>query len=104
MHIDMPQPRDPRLKLSFEQASAICREFLPVGEEVFSHMEQLRKAGFEAFLPRHEFIESFAETSEELEIYWRCVVETAKEQLGQPTPILIFDEDLKQLYFSPFLQ
>jgi hypothetical protein len=104
LHIDMPQPRDPRLKLSFEQANAICREFLPVGDEVFSYTAQLRKAGFEAFLPRHEFIESFAETSEELEIHRRCVVETAKEKLGQPTPIAIYDKNLKQLYFSPFLQ
>ena len=93
-----------RLKLSFQQANAICREFLPIGEQVFSYMAQLSKDGFQAFLPRSEFIESFAETAEELELHRRCVVETAKEQLCQPTPILIFDEDLKDFYFSPFLQ
>jgi hypothetical protein len=93
-----------RVKLSFERANAICREFVTVADEAFNFMNQLKQAGFRAFLPRHEFIESFAETPEEVEIHRRCIVESAKERLGQPTPILINDDDFKQLYFSPFLQ
>jgi hypothetical protein len=100
----MPKPRDFRPTLSFEEANAICREFVPIGDEVFRYMAQLEEAGFKAFLPRHEFIESFAETPEEREIHRRCVVETAKERLGRPSRMRIYDEDLQHLYFSPHLQ
>src|SRR4051812_19068533 len=100
----MAKRNEDRLQLSFNLANAICQEFLPIGDEAFSYMGRLTEAGFRAFLPRQEFIESFAETADEVEIHRRCVAETAKEQLGQPTPILIFDDDFKQLYFSPFLQ
>jgi hypothetical protein len=62
------------------------------------------RADFEAFVPRNAFLESFAETAEDLEIHRRCVAEKAKERLGQTIPIRIYDGDLKQLYFSPFLQ
>ena len=100
----MVKPREPRLKLSFGQATAICRELLPIGERVFHYMAQLREAGFQAFLPRHEYIESFAETPEELDLHRRCVVEDAQERLGRPTPLRMSDEEFKQIYTSPFLQ
>jgi hypothetical protein len=93
-----------RLKLSFAQANALCLELVPIGDEAYHYATQLENAGFNASMPRRKFIESFAETAEELELHRRCVVENAKERLGQPTPIRIFDEDFKQLYFSPFLQ
>jgi hypothetical protein len=95
---------DSRLKLSFAQANLLCRELVPIGDEAFNYMTGLVEAGFGAFLPWHKFVESFAETPEELELHRRCIVENAKERLGQPTPIRIYDEDFKQLYFSPFLQ
>ena len=93
-----------RPKLSFAQANAICREFVPVGDQVFDYMAHLREAGFGAFMPRHEFVGSFAETTDESELHHRCVIEKAKERLGQPTPIRMSNEEVKRIYFSPFLQ
>src|SRR5579871_2215027 len=93
-----------RPKLSFTQANAICREFLPIGDQVFDTMKRLREADFKAFLPRHRFIESFAATPKEVDIHRKCVVENAKERLAQPWPMRIYDQDFEQLYFSPFLQ
>jgi hypothetical protein len=55
----MPKSDDCRLKLSFEQANALCRELVPIGDEALSYLARLMEAGFSAFLPRHEFIESF---------------------------------------------
>jgi len=71
-----------RLKLSFNQANELCREFIPVADGVFNYTAELEKAGFKAFLPRHQFIESFAETDEELQIHRKCIIECAKEELG----------------------
>jgi hypothetical protein len=95
---------DCRPRLSFEQANEVCRRWVPIGGEVFDCMRQLAHAGFKAFLPRQKYIESFSEDPKAIETHRRCVVETAKERLGQPWPIRIYDEDLKHLYFSPFLQ
>jgi hypothetical protein len=100
----MAKPQDPHPRLSFDQANAVCREFLPAGDHVFDYMTRLREAGFEAFLPRHTYIESFAANPEELEIHRRCVAEMVKERLARPWPMRIYDEDFKQLYFSPYLQ
>lgn len=93
-----------RPKLSFHQANTLCRKFVPIGEKVFQYMDQLEESGFAAFLPSSKFVDSFAENPEELALHRQCIIETAKERLGQPTPIRIYDEDFKQLYFSPFLQ
>jgi hypothetical protein len=100
----MAKLQDPRPRLTFEQANALCREFLPIGDHVFDYMAELGKAGFEAFLPRHRFTESFALNREELEVHRRCVGETAKERLGRPWPMHLSEENLKERYFSPFLQ
>jgi hypothetical protein len=93
-----------RPKLSFDKANALCRNFLPIGDKIWEHMGRLQEAGYAAWQPYHRFIESFAETPEELATHRRCVCENAKERLAQPTPIRIYDEDLKHVYFSPFLQ
>jgi hypothetical protein len=93
-----------RLRLTFEEANAICREFVPIGDQVFNYMTNLRAAGFHAFLPRHEFIESFAENAKELEIHRRCVVEEAKNRLGVPHPMRFSAEELKGIYRSSFIQ
>jgi hypothetical protein len=100
----MVKPQDPRPKLTFGQANAICREFLPIGDRIFDYMARLTEAAFEAFRPRHEFIESFATNPEELAIHRRCVAETVKEWLARPWPMRVYDDDSKSLYFSPFLQ
>jgi len=100
----MVKRREPRLKLSFGQADAICREFLPIGDQAFDYMQRLRETGFEAFLPRHRFVESFAANAEEVDLHRRCVVEFAKERLGRPGPMRMSDEEFRQIYFSPFLQ
>lgn len=100
----MAKPHDPRPKLSFQQANAICREFLPLGDRAFDYMARLREAGFEAFAPRHMYDESFAESPEELEIHRRCVVEIAKEQLSRPYPMRFSMEEFELTYFSPYLQ
>jgi hypothetical protein len=100
----MKKGRDRHLKLSFDQANAIGHHLVPIGDEVFHFMLRLQEADFKAFLPRHRFIESFAETPEELDLHRRCVVEIAKERLAQPSTIKIYDDDLKKLYWSPFLQ
>jgi hypothetical protein len=100
----MPKPENSKQKLCFEQADEICRHWVAAGDEVFGYLERLKAAGFEAFVPRRSYVESFAEGPEDLAIHRQCLVEMFKERLGQPTPILIFDEDLPNLYFSPFLQ
>jgi hypothetical protein len=100
----MVEPREVRLKLPFQQANAICREFLPIGDQVFNYMMRLREAGFEAFLPRHRFIESFAANADELEIHRQYVMEFAKERLAYPQPMRMDAVEFKQRYVSPFLQ
>jgi hypothetical protein len=100
----MAQASGTRPKLSFDRASAICRELIPIADHGFDYLNRLCKAGFAAFMPRNEFIESFAGSPEELEIHRRCVVETAKERLGQPITIRKTEDERKQLYFSLFLQ
>lgn len=93
-----------RPKLSFDEANRLCRQFLPIGDKIYEYMERLEDARFGAFRPYHKFVESFAETPEELATHRLCVAEHARERLAQPTPIRIYDSDFKQLYFSPFLQ
>jgi hypothetical protein len=95
---------DGRPRLSFEQANVICRSLVVVGDKALEHVAELRRRGFAAFVPRAKFVEAFAESSEELEIHRRYVVEQAKELLGRPWTIRIYDEDLERLYSSPFLQ
>jgi hypothetical protein len=100
----MTKTRDIRPKLSFQHANAICQEFVPIGDQVFDYIRRLKEAGFKAFLPRYAYIESFAETPEELEIHRRCVVEIARERLARPWPMRIYDEELKHVWVSPYLQ
>jgi hypothetical protein len=99
----MAEPNNSRPRLSFEQANAICRSFVPVGDELFRYMARLREAGFEAFMPTHEFLESFAQSPDELDLHRRCLAEDAKERLGVPL-IRMSDEEVKCIYVSPFLQ
>jgi hypothetical protein len=91
-------------RLSFEQANAICRNWIALGDQADSYFETMLDLGFEAFLPRKAYIESFAANESELVTHQRCVTETVKEQLGQPRYIPMSGDELKRIYFSPFLQ
>jgi hypothetical protein len=91
-------------KLSFEQANAICRNWIALGDEVDRCFEQMTRLGFEAFVPRNEYVESFAANEAELATHRRCLKETVRELLGQPRHFPIGDDELKQIYYSPFLE
>ncbi len=91
-------------RLSFEQANAICRHWVVLGDQAHSHFEKMLGLGFEAFTPRNTYIESFAANETELATHRRYVAETVKERLGQPKHIPMTDDEIKQIYFSPFLQ
>lgn len=103
-HRRMVDTAESRLRLSPEQARAVCREFVPIGDRVFDYMGQLREAGFRAFLPRHHFVEVFAETPEQLAIHRRCVSERVKEWLAKPWPMTLAVGGPKSAYVSPYLQ
>jgi hypothetical protein len=101
----MPSPHySAKPRLSFEQANAICRNWIALGDQADSYFETMLDLGFEAFRPRNTYIESFAANESELATHRRCVTESAKEQLGQPRDIPITDDEFKKIYFSPFLQ
>jgi hypothetical protein len=91
-------------KLLFEQANAICLGLLPIGDALFEIMDRLQEAGFAAWLPYHEFFESFAENPEELMVHRNCIVELAKNSLARLRSFRVDKEQRKQLYFSSFIQ
>src|ERR1700722_9630878 len=91
-------------RLSFEQANAICRNWIALGDQADSYFETMIESGFEAITLRKAYIESFAANASELATHRRCVTEAVKEQLGQPRSIPMTGDELKQLYFSPLLQ
>jgi hypothetical protein len=93
-----------RPKLSFEQANAVCGAFLPLGDALFAIMAKLRAAGFKAWVPYYEFMESLAENAEERSIRQQCIVEVAKNRLGQPWPYRLDAEQRSQVFFSPYIK
>jgi hypothetical protein len=86
--------------LTVEQAAAICGGLLPIADQIFGYAEELRRAGFRAFVPRLTFLESFCVDAAELDLHRRCVVETAREKLGRPWPMSL---EKLPVYESPFL-
>ncbi len=93
----------PRPKLSAAQANRLCRRFVPIGDEIFNYMAQLRQAGFSAFDLRKDFTDSFC-APEEVDIHRRHQMEWAKFILGRPWPMRFTEEERAQLYYSPFLR
>lgn len=91
-------------KLSFDQANTICRHFLPIGDATFKYADELIKAGFSAFSPYANFIESFCDSHENLQIHRKCVIEGAKNLLGRPWPFHVNDAEEGLLFRSPYLQ
>lgn len=99
------RPRDnSKPKLSFKQANAICRNWIALGDEVHRCFEEMTRLGFEAFVPRNEYVESFAANEAELATHRLCFKETVRELLGQPRHFPIGDDESKQIYYSPFLE
>lgn len=91
-------------RLSFEQANAICRNWIALGDRADSYFETMINRGFDAITPRKIYIESFAADASELATHRSCVTEAVKEQLGQPRSIPMTGDELKRVYFSPLLQ
>ncbi len=88
-----------RAPLTVEDAKAIASAVYPAGERLYEHLSRMQEAGFEAFLPRSRFIESFCPSREELDTHRRYRVETAKELLGFLLPL-----SLDRAYRSPFIR
>lgn len=93
-----------RRRLSFEQANAICRRFVPIGDNLFTYIERLKEANFSAFVPYHEFLDSFASCPEDLRVHRRYQIELAKLRLGRPHPMRRSSATWRQVFFSPFIQ
>jgi hypothetical protein len=74
--------------LSTDRALAICQALLPIAETILENGRQLKEVGFHAFEPVEAFIESFAETVEDVELHRRIQIELAKRLLGTPWPPL----------------
>jgi hypothetical protein len=89
-------------KLTFQQANAICQSFLPAGERILEYGRALRELGFEAWVPYHEFIESFG-NEREIEIHRRCLIEQAKLRLGVPWPFAVPPGQEETIFSSSFL-
>lgn len=101
----MPSPHlSAKPRLSFEQANAICRNWIALGDQADSYFETMIDWGFDAIRPRKIYIESFAADASELATHQRCVTEAVKEQLGQPRSFPVIGDELKRVYFSPLLQ
>lgn len=88
-------------EVTFEQANAICRRLVPLGEMAIQTLDKLRDAGFSAFVKRDEFYAAFARDEEELRVYQRCLLETAKEMLGRPS---LYRIPAGAVYSSPYLE
>jgi hypothetical protein len=79
--------RRPLVVLSLEQASVLCREFLPIGESLFYYVAALETACHQAFMPLYKFEESFCKTPEDAAIHKQRLIENAKWELGNPFPM-----------------
>lgn len=92
--IDQDRPR-----LNFDQADALCRSFVPIGDALFDIMGQLEAAGFAAWRPRYEFVKSFGDP-EDIEVHRRYLVEMAKIRLATPDPWRFSEAELTRVYSS----
>jgi hypothetical protein len=70
--------RADRSALSIEQINGLCAEFLSVRHHIFDYMNELRKAGFNAFAPFEDFVLSYAKSDEEVALHNRVIVEEPK--------------------------
>lgn len=93
-----------RQALSVQQVNAICARLLPIGDKIFEYKEQLRDGGFAAFVPYHEFLDSFCTCEKDQQLHRQCLIEGAKNRLGRPFPLRMIRAYGEHLYFSPFFQ
>jgi hypothetical protein len=91
-------------KLTFEKAEAICRRLLPIGANIHAMMVELSDAGFNAFLPRKDFVESFAPDPEALKIHRHCIVELSKERLARPLAVRTSIDQSKLVWTSDLIR
>lgn len=94
----------PHPKLSIQESDAICREFVPIGDQIFRCIDALKSGGFSAFVPSYEFGRSFCRSKEDLEIHNRCLVEKAKNLLGRPWPLGVAHSEDFILHESPYIK
>jgi len=90
--------------LSFEQADAVGRAIVPTADVIPEMMAGLKAAGFEAWVPYHEFVLSFAESEEERDNRMRYIAEWAKQLLGKPNPFRFTKEQFARIYISSYIQ
>ena len=93
-------------KLSFKRASLVCREFIPIGDALVSHINSLISADYSAFLPHYQFEQSFCTTEEDINIHIKCLIEEAKLTLGRPWPLSlrVSFEDRQHIFTSIFIE
>jgi hypothetical protein len=80
------------VKLTFEQKLAIIRALWPLGDRVWEFLDAMKGDGFAAFVPREQWIQSFAEGSKEIEGHHEFVREWAKYAFGLGLAPLGFGE------------
>jgi hypothetical protein len=90
-------------RMSFDRALLISQRLEPIGENVFRYAEDLRAAGFGAFLPYEQFVTSFAGTADEVELHRRILVEQAKVMLTTRWPLILVEGQCKTGFRSPLI-
>jgi hypothetical protein len=90
--------------LTAQEAAAICRQWVPIGEDVFTYVEQLQAAGFSAFAPIMRFEASYCQSEEERLAHRRYVIERAKQRLGRPNAFPASAQERSAYYSSAYLR
>ena len=88
-------------RLTFAEANALCRQFLPLGDALFENIAGLEKSGFGTFRPTLELTTACCHTEDERELHRKRAIESAKEALGRPHPFRVTAEERSQFYRSP---
>ena len=100
----MTPPKTHSVILTVEEATEVCRQIRDTAEGLPGYIDALREAGFEAFDPFEEFVESFCDNERELETHRKYRVELGKTQLSDPYPLNLTLEELHNRYVSPFIR
>jgi hypothetical protein len=84
-------------RIEFGAANRICQGLLPLGEAACQFAFQLQDRGFCAYLPYHEFVESFG-NADEIGLHHLCLREEVKRRLARPWPFRLTSEQASQVY------
>jgi hypothetical protein len=76
---------------------------LPLAEDAYGLSERLTAMGFTAHVPWQKFFESFAANTTELQEYRTYRVEAAKNAIGRPWPMSVFDHSVAY-FFSDYVK